>query len=94
MTKIFRFDEFGKIESVIFRLKTVEKTDEEVCYTGTLTINGEKILGQIFCEKNGDLECFQFYDKNGKDICDTYGQGIVESIIREKIKRIKRKNNV
>ena len=91
MTKIFRFDEFGKIESVIFRLKSTESTDEEVCYTVTLTINGEKILGQIFCEKNGDLECFQFYDKDGKDICDTYGQSIVESIIKEKLKRLKRK---
>ena len=91
MTKIFRFDEFGKIESVIFRLKSTESTDEEVCYTGTLTINGEKILGQIFCEKNGDLECFQFYDKNGKDICDIYGQIIVESIIKEKIKRLNKK---
>jgi hypothetical protein len=91
MSRIFRFDEFNKIESAIFRLKTVEKTDEEVCYTGTLSINGEKIVGQIFCDNFGELECFQFYDKNGKDICDTYGQSIVESVIKEKIKRLKRK---
>jgi hypothetical protein len=94
MGRIFRFEEFNKIESAIFRLKSVEKTDEEICYTGTLSINGEKIVGQIFCEKNGDLECFQFYDKNGKDICDIYGQNIMESVIKEKLKRLKRKNNV
>ena len=91
MARIFRFDEFSKIESTVFRLKSTERTDEEVCYTGTLTINGEKILGLIFCEKNGDLECFQFYDKNGKDICDIYGQIIVESIIKEKIKRLNKR---
>lgn len=91
MSRIFRFDEFNKIESAIFRLKTVEKTDEEVCYTGTLSINGEKIVGQIFCDGVGELECFQFYNKEGKDICDIYGQIIVESIIKEKIKRLKRK---
>jgi hypothetical protein len=56
-----------------------------------LSINGEKIVGQIFCDNFGELECFQFYDKNGKDICDTYGQSIVESVIKEKIKRLKRK---
>ena len=89
MAKIFRFDEFGKIESAVFRLKSTERTDEEVCYTGTLSINGEKIVGQIFCDKGGDLECFQFYNKEGKDICDIYGESIVESIIKEKIKRFK-----
>lgn len=89
MTRIFRFDEFGKIESAVFRLKSTERTDEEVCYTGTLSINGEKIVGQIFCDKGGDLECFQFYNKEGKDICDIYGESIVESIIKEKIKRFK-----
>ena len=89
MARIFKFDEFIKIESAAFRLKSTERTDEEVCYTGTLSINGQKIVGQIFCDRGGDLECFQFYDKDGKDICDTYGQSIVESIIREKIKRFK-----
>jgi hypothetical protein len=89
MARIFRFDEFGKIESAVFRLKSTERTDEEVCYTGTLSINGEKIVGQIFCDKGGDLECFQFYNKEGKDICDIYGESIVESIIKEKIKRFK-----
>lgn len=89
MTRIFRFDEFGKIESAVFRLKSTERTDEEVCYTGTLSINGEKIVGQIFCDKGGDLECFQFYNKEGKDICDIYGESIVESMIKEKIKRFK-----
>lgn len=89
MAKIFRFDEFGKIESAVFRLKNTERTDEEVCYTGTLSINGEKIVGQIFCDKGGDLECFQFYNKEGKDICDIYGESIVESMIKEKIKRFK-----
>lgn len=89
MARIFRFDEFGKIESAVFRLKSTERTDEEVCYTGTLSINGEKIVGQIFCDKGGDLECFQFYNKEGKDICDIYGESIVESMIKEKIKRFK-----
>ena len=89
MARIFKFDEFGKIESAVFRLKSTERTDEEVCYTGTLSINGEKIVGQIFCDKGGDLECFQFYNKEGKDICDIYGESIVESIIKEKIKRFK-----
>ena len=89
MARIFRFDEFGKIESAVFRLMSTERTDEEVCYTGTLSINGEKIVGQIFCDKGGDLECFQFYNKEGKDICDIYGESIVESIIKEKIKRFK-----
>ena len=91
MARIFRFDEFSKIESSVFRLKNIERTDEEVCYTGTLTINGEKIVGQIFCDGGGELECVQFYDKNGKDICDIYGQIIVESIIKEKIKRLNKR---
>jgi len=91
MSRIFRFDEFNKIESTIFRLKTIERTDEEVCYTGTLSINGEKIVGQIFCDRDGDLECFQFFNKEGKDIGEIYGQDIMESVIKEKIKRLKRK---
>ena len=91
MTRKFRFDEFSKIESAVFRLKSTEKTDEEVCYTGTLTINGEKILGQIFCDRDGDLECFQFFQKDGRDICDKYGYEIVESVIVQKLKRLKKK---
>ena len=90
MNRIFRFDEFSKIESATFRTKKIEKTDGEICYTGTLCINGEKIVGQIFCDSGGELECVQFYDKDGKDICDRYGSAIVESIIQNKIKRLKK----
>jgi len=87
MTRIFRFGEFNKIESAVFRLKNTERTDEEVCYTGTLTINGEKILGQIFCDSSGDLECFQFFQKDGSDICEKYGYDVMESVIKQKLKR-------
>lgn len=92
MNRILRFGEFGKIDSAVFRLKNAEKTDDEIIYEGTLSINGEKINGYIFCDSKGDLECYQFFDKEGRDIGDTYGQEAIESMVRGKIKRLNSKN--
>lgn len=92
MNRILRFGEFSKIDSAVFRLKKAEKTDDEIIYEGTLSINGDKIHGYIFCDSEGDLECYQFFDGDGKDIGETYGHDAVESMFMEKIKRLNSKN--
>ncbi len=91
MNRILRFGEFSKIDSAIFRLKSVEKTDDEIIYEGTLSLNGEKIRGYIFCGIDGEFECYQFFDSEGRDIGETYGHDAVDSMVRGKIKRLNSK---
>jgi len=87
---ILKFDKYNEITSARIRISKIEESNTEICYQALLSINGEKINGQIFTEKNGDLECYQFYDKNGIDITEIYGQVIVEKIIINKLKKIKK----
>ena len=91
MNRILRFGEFAKINSAVFRLKSTEKTEDEIIYEGTLSINGEKLHGYIFCDAKGELECYQFFDSNGKDIGETYGSDAIESMVKGKIKRLNSK---
>jgi hypothetical protein len=86
---ILRFDKYNEISSSKIRINKVKESSDEICYEASITINGNKIEGQIFTEKNGDLECYQFYDKNGIDIDDVYGHDILEKIIKEKLKKIR-----
>jgi len=92
MNRILRFGEFSKIDSAVFRLKKAEKTDDEIIYEGTLSINGDRLHGYIFCDSQGELECHQFFDKEGRDISETYGQDAVEQMFKGKIKRLNSKN--
>ena len=87
---ILKFDKYNEITSARIRISKIEESNTEICYQALLSINGEKINGQIFTEKNGDLECYQFYDKNGIDIAEIYGQEIVEKIIINRLKKIKK----
>lgn len=87
---ILKFDKYNEITSARIRINKIEESNNEICYKALLSINGEKIKGEIFTEKNGDLECFQFYDKNGIDIGEIYGQEIVEKIIINRLKKIKK----
>jgi hypothetical protein len=87
--KILGFQKYNDITSARFRVKSVEKLSDEICYHVLLSINGEKINGEIFCESNGDLECYQFYNSNGVCITELYGQDIIEELIRKKLKKLK-----
>jgi hypothetical protein len=87
---ILGFDKYNEITSSRIRINKIEESNNEVCYKAIFSINGEKIKGEIFTEKNGDLECFQFYDKNGIDISEIYGQEIIEKIIINKLKKLKK----
>ena len=87
--KILGFQKYNDITSARFRVKSVEKSSDEICYHVLLSINGEKIVGEIYCDKNGDLECFQFYNSSGRCITEVYGQKVIEELIRKKIKKIK-----
>jgi hypothetical protein len=86
MVRILKFGDFDKVESATFRLKQYTSTDDEIIFEGILNINGEKSNGYIFCDKSGDLECYQFFDKDGRDIGETYGPNIIENIVKQKIK--------
>jgi len=92
MNRILTFGEFSRIDSAVFRLKSAKDYGDEIVYEGVLSLNGEKIAGQIFADADGDLECYQFYDKDGRDIAETYGQEAVDSMVRSKLKRLIKKN--
>lgn len=87
--EILRFDKYNEISSSKIRINKVKELSDEICYEASITINGSKTEGQIFTEKNGDLECYQFYDKNGIDIDEIYGHDILEKIIKQKLKKIR-----
>lgn len=87
--KILGFQKYNDITSARFRVKSIENLSDEICYHALLSINGEKINGEIFCDPNGELECYQFYNSDGRCISEIYGQDIIESLIRKKLKKLK-----
>ena len=86
---IIGFKKYNEISTAKIKIKKVEDIIDELCYYATIDINGEKIKGEIYTEKNGELECYQFYDKKGVDITEIYGQDILEKLIKEKLKKIR-----
>ena len=86
---ILKFDKYNEITSARIRISKIEESNTEICYQSVLSINGEKINGQIFTEKNGDLECYQFYNSNGVCISEIYGSDIIENLIIKKLKKLK-----
>ena len=86
--RIVNFSDFLVIESIRFILKNKEESDTEIFYNGLLKINGENIFGQIFCEKNKELECYQFYNKDGIDIALVYGEDLVDKAIKKEIEKL------
>ena len=87
--KILGFQKYNDITSARFRVKSVENLSDEICYHVLLSINGEKINGEIFCYPTGELECYQFYNSDGRCISEIYGQNIIEELIRKKLKKLK-----
>ena len=87
--KILGFQKYNDITSARFRIKSIEKLSDEICYHVLLSINGEKINGEIFCYPTGELECYQFYNSNGICISEIYGQDIIEKLIIKKLKKLK-----
>jgi len=87
--KILGFQKYNDITSARFRVKSIENFSDEICYHVLLSINGEKINGEIFCYPTGELECYQFYNSDGICIGELYGQDIIEKLIREKLKKLK-----
>ena len=87
--KILGFQKYNDISSARFRIKSIENLSDEICYHVLLSINGEKINGEIFCDNTGDLECYQFYNSDGICITELYGEYIIENLIRKKLKKLK-----
>ena len=86
--KILGFQKYNDITSARFRVKSVENLSDEICYHVLLSINGELINGEIFCDPTGDLECYQFYNSEGRCISEIYGSDIIENLIRKKLKKL------
>jgi hypothetical protein len=88
--RILDFGRYKEITSAKFRVKKVEESIDETCYYVLLSINGERINGEIFCDSKGDLECYQFYNSEGRCISEVYGSGIVEDLVKKKLRKLRK----
>ena len=88
--RILDFGKYSEITSAKFRVKRIDESSDETCYYVLLSINGEKINGQIFCDSVGELECYQFYNSEGRCISEIYGSDVVESLVKKKLKKLRK----
>lgn len=88
--RILDFGRYKEITSAKFRVKKVEESIDETCYYVLLSINGERINGEIFCDSNGELECYQFFNSEGRCISEVYGSGIVEDLVKKKLRKLRK----
>lgn len=93
MKRILDFGKFVEINNSRLNVIKIERSEDEVRYDVRLRINEQVINGQIFVDKQGELECWQFYDSEGSCLSETYGQDNMDKLVNKKIKKI-RKNEV
>lgn len=89
MKRILDFGKFVEVSRSRMRVLKTEASDDEVRYDVRLHINEQSIDGCIFVDAQGELECWQFYDAEGRCLSETYGQEAIDNIVNRKIKRIK-----
>lgn len=90
MKKILDFGKFVEINNSRLDVIKTEKSDDEVRYDVRLRINEQVINGQIFVDKQGELECWQFYDSEGRCLSETYGEDNIDKLVNKKIKKIRK----
>ena len=90
MKKILDFGKFVEINNSRLDVIKTESSDDEVRYDVRLRINEQVINGQIFDDKQGELECWQFYDSEGSCLSETYGQDNMDKLVNKKLKKIRK----
>lgn len=90
MGKILNFGKFVEVSSSKIRVINEDKSEGETRYDIRLKINEQFIDGQIFVDGQGELECWQLYDSDGRCLSETYGQDVIDKIIIKKIKNIRK----
>jgi hypothetical protein len=90
MKKILDFGKFVEINNSRLDVIKTESSDDEVRYDVRLRINEQVINGQIFVDKQGELECWQFYDSEGSCLSETYGQDNMDKLVNKKLKKIRK----
>jgi hypothetical protein len=88
MERILNFGKFVQINNSRLKVLHTEQSEDEVRYDVRLRINEQVIDGQIFVDKAGELECWQFYDADGRCLSETYGHDMIDTLINKKLKRI------
>jgi len=90
MKRILDFGKFVEINNSRLNVIKIERSEDEVRYDVRLRINEQVINGQIFVDKQGELECWQFYDSEGSCLSETYGQDNMDKLVNKKIKKIRK----
>lgn len=90
MKRILDFGKFVEINNSRLDVIKIERSEDEVRYDVRLRINEQVINGQIFVDKQGELECWQFYDSEGSCLSETYGQDNMDKLVNKKIKKIRK----
>ena len=90
MKRILDFSNFVEINNSRLNVIKIERSEDEVRYDVRLRINEQVINGQIFVDKQGELECWQFYDSEGSCLSETYGQDNMDKFLNKKIKKIRK----
>jgi hypothetical protein len=90
MKKILDFGKFMDINNSRLDVIKSNESDDEVRYDVRLRINEQVVIGQIFVDKQGELECWQFYDSEGRCLSETYGQDNMDKLVNKKLKKIRK----
>ena len=88
MVRILDYGKFSEIGRSRMRVVKTERSDDEVRYDVRLHINEQCIDGCIFTDSYGELECWQFYDAEGRCLSETYGHDTIDRLVNKKLKRI------
>ncbi len=90
MKKILDYNSFEHINKSKFRLIKTDRSIDEIRYDVKLYINEEIINGSIFVDMTGELECWQFYDSEGRCLSEVYGQDNMDKLVNKKLKKIRK----
>lgn len=89
MERILGFGKFVEISRSRMKVLKTESSHDETRYDVRLHINEQRIEGQIFVDSEGDLECWQLYDADGRCLSETYGHDNIDRLVIKKIKKIR-----
>ena len=90
MERILGFGRFDEIRSAKIRIRRSEDLGGEVCHHVLVSINEQRIEGQIFADSDGELECWQLYDAEGRCLSEKYGHDEIDKLIKKKLNKIKK----
>jgi len=87
--RIVKYKNFlNDYKSLKFTLESKKSDGGENEYSGVITYKRKKFKGQIYTDNVNELECFQFYDKDGVDILEYCNESVFSEFINNEIKKI------